>query len=70
MTVNQKAATYSTILVSIYGLISFLMFTFYISNILTTILTIPLSLAFIVGYGMGDFVGYFSLAVMILIIWY
>ncbi|MDG2332538.1 MAG: hypothetical protein P8M05_13180 [Flavobacteriales bacterium] len=70
MYINQKAAMYSTILVGLYGLASYLMFTYAFSSILTTILTIPLSLAFIVGYGMGDFMGYLSLALMVLLIWY
>lgn len=69
MTVKQKAALFATILVVLYGLISYLLFTYYTTSLLTTIITIPLSLAFIVGYGMGDFVGYLSLAIMIVLIW-
>jgi hypothetical protein len=70
MTINQKAALFSVLLVSLYGLISYLLFTFFISSIFTTIVMIPLSLAFIVGYGMGDFIGYLSLSLMIVLIWY
>jgi len=69
MTVKQKAALFATILVVLYGLISYLLFTYYTTSLLTTIITIPLSLAFIVGYGMGDFVGYLSIAIMIVLIW-
>lgn len=70
MTAKQKAALFATILVVLYGLISYLLFTYYATSLLTTIITIPLSLAFIVGYGMGDFVGYLSLAMMIVLIWF
>jgi hypothetical protein len=57
-------------MVILYGLISYLLFTYYATSLLTTFITIPLSLAFIVGYGMGDFLGYLSLVIMIVLIWY
>lgn len=69
MIVKRKAALFATILIFLYSLISYLLFTYYITSFLTTIIMIPLSLAFIVGYGLGDFLGYLSLALMIVLIW-
>lgn len=70
MNISTKKYVYPTALVLGYVLVAYLLFEYYYDSILTDIFCLPLTIAFIIGYGMGDSVGYLFIGLEVLLIWY
>ena len=70
MNISTKKYVYPSVIVLIYVLAAYMLFTYYATSVLTLIFCLPLSIGFIVGYGAGDFVGYLFIVLEILLIWY
>lgn len=65
-----KRLIFPTLIILVYVLIAYLLFTYATTSIITVIVCFPLSLGFIVGYALGDFAGYLFLGLEVVVLWY
>jgi FtsH-binding integral membrane protein len=70
MNYKQKIAIISTSALILYFILSYILFYYDTDSILSVILLLPLSFGFIVGYALGDIIGYIFMVFEVALIWY
>lgn len=70
MNYKQKIAIISTLVLILYLILCCILYYYHTGSILAVIILLPLSIGFIIGYGLGDTLGYIFIGFEVVTIWY